>query len=54
MARHSDGLDQRFSNGDHDTWSGSGCILRLEPTRFANGWDLWFERKNEFQDHSKA
>lgn len=54
MARHSDGLGQCCSNGGYDTWSGFGCILRLEPTGFANGWDVGFERKNEFQDHSKA
>ena len=48
------GGESRGCNGGGDTWADSRSILKFEPTGFANGWNLWFERKNGVQDRSKV
>lgn len=46
-------LGLQGSHGGGDTWEDFRSILKLESTRFADVWNVWFDKKNWIQDHSK-
>lgn len=47
------GLDDRMvAVRDGDKWSGSGCIMNLEPIRFPNVW-IFVRNERKVKDSSR-
>ena len=51
MKRMVGGLDQCDNDGN-EKWSGSGCILKVEPMGFADKLDVTGGKTRRVKDHS--
>ena len=47
-----DGLDQNNGSGEGENWSDSRYTLKIEPRKFANTLDVYFERTMVVRDGS--